>query len=100
MFTKKSFERYLLRPSRMDTKAIFEFRCYELWALEEAFKYIDRHPELSTINALEGFIKQMDDFSCIAKSEKTSFMFATAKEFGEYLLDNFIFEFDNVRGYY
>lgn len=100
MFNKNNFKNIEPKPSYLDKKTIFEFKSYNLWALEEAFIFIDNHPELSTINALEAFIKKMDDYSCMAKTEKSSFMFSTAKAFGDYLLDNFLFEFDNVRGYY
>ena len=89
MITKKMVKQAMLEPTKYDSKKDFLFRSYEKWALEEAFHYIDDHPEMPTIDALTNFTQNMTRYSCMAKSRKTSYMFAVAADFGNFLQEVF-----------
>ncbi|MDD3040034.1 hypothetical protein [Bacteroides sp.] len=63
----------------------FQARCYEEWAIDEVIEILEENDELEPIPLVEEFIKKMDEYSCY--DEKTSFMFSTAKDTAECILD-------------
>lgn len=93
MITKQSIKRYLKEPRSSDCEAVFEMSSWNMWAVEEAFRFIDDHPEYSVVDALDLFIRKMDDYACKARTERSSRMFSTAKDIAEDILDSFLFEF-------
>lgn len=92
IFYKDQFLNQLRDPSKYDSELIFLSSSYSKWAVAEAFRFIDNHPEYSTESALEIFIRRMDEYSCKARTQQSSFMFSTAKSIAEDILDTLIIE--------
>ena len=96
MLTKQSFLTVEEKPSYFRTAKNRELQTINLWTLDEAFDFIDANPQMSQVDALEIFVKKMDGYACMAKTERSKMMFSAAKAYAEYLLDCFIFEFKNI----
>ncbi len=89
---EKQFINQLRNPSQYDSELIFATNSYRKWAVIEAFRFINEHPEYSTQKALEIFIEKMDKYSCMARTGNSSYMFSTAKSIAEDILDTMIIE--------
>ena len=74
MLTKQSFLEAENQPSFFDRRKNFELQCVNLWTLEEVYRYFDEHPDLDKIEALGKFIKMMDNYACMARTERTKTM--------------------------
>ena len=92
IFYEKQFLKQLRDPSQYDSDLMFNMSSNSKWAVTEAFRFIDEHPEYSTATALEIFIKKMDDYACKARTGNSSFMFSTAKAVAEDILDTLTIE--------
>ena len=90
LFAKNYILRYLTPINKNCSEVEFEFVSFNRWAVDAAFNFVDAHPDMSTRDALELFIKTMDNYSCMARSEKSSRMFAQAKNMGEDILDHYL----------
>ena len=93
MLTKQSFLRSELKPSYMDSRKNFELQAINLWTLDELYSFIDRYPEEDKIESIERFVKLMDKYACMARSNMTKMMYSASKAYAEYILDCHISEF-------
>lgn len=93
MLTKQSFLEAENQPSFFDRRKNFELQCVNLWTLEEVYRYFDEHPDLDKIEALGKFIKMMDNYACMARTERTKTMYSISKSYAEYILDCHLSEF-------
>lgn len=92
MFNRETILAEIAKGDRVLFKEVSDHYIYNAIGAEEAFRYIDAHPELPTIDALGEFIRKMDYYSCAAKTDNSSFMFSTVKDIAEYILDCYISE--------
>ncbi len=67
-------------------KELFEFRSYHNWAVDELLDEIassDKDPMEVTTD----FVNRMVGFACDARTDSAKFMFSTALDAGEWILD-------------
>ena len=93
MLTKQSFLESEFKLPRNDRKKNIELQSVNLWTLDEVYRYLDEHPNLNKIDAIGEFVKLMDTYSCMARSNRTKTMYAASKAYAEYILDCHISEF-------
>ena len=91
-FSKKIFLTNLRKTSRHDSELIRTADAIRRWAVHEAFVFLNSHPEMDKEEALILFISDMNRYSCDAKSGNSKFIFATAKDVAEDILDYWIAE--------
>ena len=95
MFTKEMFLRDLRKTSSRDGELLTLTNAVNRFAIDEAFRYVNVNPDLSTTDALELFINDMDRYACKAKTAASSYIFSTAKAMGEDILDTWLFYIAN-----
>ena len=93
MLTKQSFLESEFKLPRNDRKKNVELQAVNLWTLDEVYRYLDEHPNLNKIDAIGEFVKLMDTYSCMARSNRTKMMYSASKAYAEYILDCHISEF-------
>ena len=78
--------RYELKePGSKWPRGRFEQQSYSRWAINELIFYIYKSEPMPTIQAVEEFIRKMDDYSC--RSQHTSFAFSVAHDIAVSVLD-------------
>ena len=93
MLTKEFFKKYERDPSPLDRKINFELQSINLWVLDEIFRYLDENRKINELDALNNFVKLMDEYACMARTNKTKTMYSAAKAYAEYVLDCNLSEF-------
>ena len=96
MLTKQSFLESEFIPPGSNRQKNRDLQSINLWTLDEAFRFMDENQQMSEIDALGIFVKKMDNYACMARTERSKMMFSAAKAYAEYLLDCFIFEFKDM----
>ena len=90
MFTKSIVLKNLRPISKKDGEIVRLTASVNKWAVEEAFLFVRHHPELSTTDALERFIKLMETYAAKAKTEQSAYIFSAASDMGYDILDYWI----------
>lgn len=70
----------------------FKQSAYNRWAAEEIFKFIDEHPEWSTLESIEKFIDLMDRYIEASRSSEMRWIFCVAMDEATYLYDWYVAE--------
>ena len=65
-------------------------RSIRLWAEKECHKYIAAHSAWTKMDAVESFVRLMDDYS--TKNPNTSMIFSIASDAGKSILDDLILQ--------
>ena len=89
-FSKKIFLKNLRKTSRNDSELIRTSDFIRKWAIHETFDFLKTHRCMPTDEALMLFISDMTRYSCEARSGDSSFIFATAKDVAEDILDHWL----------
>ena len=92
MFSREKILAEIAKEDRLLFRSTSDTYIYNVAGAKAAFKYVDEHPEMSTLDALDAFIKKMDEYSCMARTDASSFMFSTIKAIAEYISDCYISE--------
>lgn len=77
----------LREPRRKYTKQRFVQLSYSRYAAEELYYYVEKHDDISPIQAVEQFSKLMDEYSCSVKNKEMSFVFSVAYDIAVDVLD-------------
>lgn len=93
MLTKEMFKRYERSPASYTSKLNFELQSINLWTLDEIFKRLDDNPDKSKTEVIGDFVKLMDEYACMARTEKSKTMYSAAKSYAEFVLDCHLSEF-------
>ena len=91
-FSKKIFLENLRKTSKRDSELVRTADAIRRWAVHETFAFLNSHPEMDKEEALILFVSDMNRYSCDARSESSKFIFATAKDVAEDILDHWIAE--------
>lgn len=85
--TKENVLAELFEPKGNPRSLYFKQSAYNRWAVEEIFKYINEHPEMKTLMAIEEFIKQLNKYAYNSASCRMQWIFSVAIDMAEYLRD-------------
>ena len=98
-FSKKIFLKNLRKTSKNDSELLRMSDFIRKWAIHEIFEFLKEHKYMTTDEALMLFISDMNRYSCAARSGSSSFIFATAKDVAEDILDHWLAykTFENVK---
>ena len=78
----------LREPRNLHQRSQFKQSSYSIWAANEIMKYVKEHKSMPTIDAIEDFIRKMDEYSCM--NPDSSFIFSVAHDIAEDILDIFL----------
>ena len=76
---------YMKKPRRNLKMDRFAYRSYAIWAAEELLSYVNEHDSVPPLDAVNEFIKMVDNYSSINK--ETGFIFSIAKDIAEDIFD-------------
>lgn len=69
-------------------KDLFQQQVYSIWAVDELYLELTKHPERNQEEILEDFVKRMDQYALI--NSKKSRMFSIAKDTALDIIDQII----------
>lgn len=80
----------LKRPRSYLKREQFRQRSFAIWAAEECYEYVRTHDYIPPLDAVNAFIRIMEDYSCLNKFSSIYFSIAsdTAKDIFDKLLIN------------
>ena len=65
----------------------FDQQAYTIWVADELLTRFYKNPETPPMKIMEEFVCLMDGYSCKASNRYTSYIFATAKDAAQWMID-------------
>ena len=78
----------LKRPKLKAKREQFMHRSFSIWAAEECYEYVRTHDYIPPLDAVNAFIRIMEDYSCL--NPYASIYFSMASDTGKDILDRLL----------
>lgn len=78
----------LKKPRSYSKKEVFRQRSFAIWAAEECYEYVRTHDYIPPLDAVNAFIRIMEDYSCL--NPYASIYFSIASDTGKDILDKLL----------